>query len=80
MAVQPALTNPIIVDLGKKKKKQIRRLKRGRGKLVAELEDVLAEVQAQLGSEANGKELVPVVLIYRRKRKRRRGGGLFPLL
>lgn len=66
-------TAPIIIDLGKKRRKVIKDLKRGSGKAMDEVEQALAEVRASLGAEGANKELVPVVLIYRRKTRRKRG-------
>jgi hypothetical protein len=72
----PALeVTPVIVDLGKRKRKQIKNLKKGSGKLLAEVAEVLSEVRSNLGSDLDGGQLIPVVLIYKRKSKRRRGGG-----
>jgi hypothetical protein len=68
---------PIVIDLGKKRRKQIRALKRGSGKLMDEVAEVLNRVRESLGTEAELKNLVPVVMIYRQKDKRR--GGLLPL-
>ena len=65
---------PIVVDLGKKKKKQIRNLKRGRGPLLEDVADVVEKVRASLPEQLAGKELVPVVIVYRQKKKR--SGGL----
>ena len=67
----PRVYAPIIIDLGKTRRKRIKQLKRGRGKLMREVQDVLDEVQMDLGKEAEGKEFIPVVLIYRRRRRRR---------
>ncbi len=75
---------PIIIDLGKEKKKRIRDLKRGRGRLMAEVAAVLNDARATLGDNADGKQIVPVILIYKKKRKKGRkdwgGRSLFPLL
>jgi hypothetical protein len=77
MATQQQIA-PIILDLGKKKKRQLRDLKRGRGRLMDDVEETLEEVRANLGAQAQDKELVPVIMIYKKKSKRRRGlGGLF---
>lgn len=67
---------PIIIDLGKEKRKKIKDLKRGRGKLMAEVAGVINEARMNLGTEADGKEFIPIILIYKRKRKRKGGGGL----
>lgn len=64
------VTAPIIVSLGKKKRKTIKRLKRGKGPAMDEVMDVLDQVQATLGAQAEGKVLVPVVMIYQRKQRR----------
>lgn len=68
---------PIVIDLGKIKSKSIRDFKKGRGELVHEVEQALAETRQSLGVDAAGKELVPVVLVYRKKQKRRRNGLFF---
>jgi hypothetical protein len=71
------LNAPIILDLGKTKRKNIKDLKQGRGKLLGDIEDAMKEVSTSLGDQADGKHLIPVVLVYRKKAKRRRG-GFFP--
>lgn len=69
---------PIILDLGKKKRRAIKDLKRGRGRLMDDVEQTLEEVRESLGAQANDKELVPIVMIYKKKSRRRKGlGGLF---
>jgi hypothetical protein len=67
---------PIVVSLGKERRKRIRQLKRGRGKLMDEVAQVVNQVSANFGDRAEGKVLVPVVLVYRQKR-RRGGWGLW---
>jgi hypothetical protein len=76
--VTVAVTQPIIVDLGKQRPKRIKQLKRGRGKLWNEVVDVIEEVSAQLGDEVDGKTIVPVVMVYRKKSKRRSVNPLLP--
>ena len=71
------VTQPIIINLGKKRRKHIKRLKKGKGKLWDEVLDVLEEVEASMGEDAEGKTIVPVVMVYRQKSKRRRGDRLF---
>jgi hypothetical protein len=66
---------PIVVSIGKKSKKQIKRLKRGKGRAMNEVMDVVAQVQANLGAQAADKIVVPVVVVYRSKP--RRMGRLF---
>ncbi len=58
---------PIVIDLGKVKKKRVKALKRGEGKLVNEVQQAVEQVRASLGPSAEGKELVPVVVVYRQK-------------
>ena len=67
---------PIVIDLGKKKRKQIRALKRGSGKLMDEVAEVLNQVRGNLGPDVEMKNLVPVVMLYKQKDRKR--GGLLP--
>jgi hypothetical protein len=71
-AVEPQVVTPVMVDLGKVKRKHIKRLKRGEGKLADEVLDVLDGVADELGEDFAGATLVPVVLIYERKPKKSR--------
>ncbi len=83
----PAIVNaPIILDAGKTSRKNIREVRQGRGKIMDDVQDAVSEVTASLGDQADGKQLIPVILVYSKKRRRsgggggRRGGGLFPVL
>ncbi len=67
---------PVIVDLGNKSKKAIKKLKRGTGKLMNEVEDAIEQVRLRLPESDRNKQIIPVLVIYGRKRKR---GGLPPL-
>jgi len=67
---QPKVVAPIIINLGKQRRKRIKQLKRSSGVLMNEVMETVNQVNGQLGAEANGKVLVPVVLIYREKRRR----------
>ncbi len=68
------MTAPVVVTLGKQSRKRIRQLKRGRGKLIKEVSDVVEQVRAGFGQQGEDKVFVPVVLVYRRRP--RRGLGL----
>jgi hypothetical protein len=65
---------PIVVHLGKKKRKELKQLERGEGRLVDEVEEAMAQVAAGLGAKASSRELVPVVVVYTKKEKN--GGRL----
>jgi hypothetical protein len=60
-----------LVDLGKAKPKDLKALKRGGGKLHQEVIEALEEIEFNLGEEADGKTILPVVIVVERKRKRR---------
>ena len=66
------MTQPIIIDLGKQKSRAIKNLKKGEGRLWDDVLDVVEEVKDMLDTEADGKVLVPIVLIYRERSRRRR--------
>ena len=77
----PVLNPPIIMEIGKTKKRDIRDVARGQGKIMGDLQDAMTEVTASLGDQAEGKQFVPVVLVYRKKRRsKRKGGRLLPVL
>ena len=67
-------TPPIIIDLGKVGKKKVRQFKEGRGEIAAEVQQILNETRSNLGADAAGKELVPIVLVYKQKKRGGRGG------
>lgn len=76
------MTQPVIIDLGKQKPKAVKALKEGEGKLWGEVIEVVEEVKDMMGEEAEGKVLIPIVLVYERKPKRRQRNInriLFPL-
>ena len=70
--VEPATARPtpIIVDLGNRSKKAIRKLKKGRGKLMDEVEDTIEQVRLRLADSEHHQHIVPVIVLYGRKRKR----------
>ena len=73
------VTEPIIINLGKQKRKRIKRLLKGRGKLLEEVEDVVVEATSLLGEELEGKVVLPLVLVYQKKPKRKKLRGMFGL-
>lgn len=64
------MTQPIIIELGTQKSGNIKDLKKGKGKLWDEVLSVVEETREMLGEEADGKILVPVIMIYKKKPKR----------
>jgi len=67
---------PVVLDLGKTKRKNIKELKNGEGKLMEDVAHAVEAVRTNLAAEVEGKVLVPVVIIYERKAGRK--GGLLP--
>lgn len=61
-----------VVDLGTEKGSAVRDLKRGRGKLLDEIADTVADIEASIADEAVAKNLIPVVMIVERKRSRKK--------
>jgi uncharacterized protein DUF6200 len=68
---------PVIVDLGSKRKKDIKDLKNGRGKLLVEVELAVEQARATLPESDRNKAIIPVVVLYRKK-GRKRGYGSLP--
>ena len=66
---QAEMTQPIIIELGTRKSSNLKDLKKGKGKLWDEVLGVIEETREMLGEEAEGKILVPVIVIYKKKSK-----------
>jgi hypothetical protein len=59
---------PIILDAGKQKRKRIKQLKRGEGKLAARVREAAEHVCAQEAED--GRDVIPVVLVFERRPRR----------
>lgn len=57
----------IVVDLGKASSKRIKSMRRGKGKLIGDVRDALAELAAEGGLPAGA---TPVVFVVKEKRKK----------
>ena len=66
-------SDPLVIDFGKSRRKDVKALREGRGPLVAEIASCLDELQAS-GQLPKGAQ--PVVIVVRERRKK---SALFPL-
>ena len=66
----PSFT-PVVIDLGMRKSRTLRDLMKAEGPLMEEVAGVLDDVREK-SPELATKELVPVVMIYRRRQNRNR--------
>ncbi len=65
---------PLITDLGKKKRKRIKQLKKGKGKLMSEINKSIEYVRSELRDSVDDNAVViPVVLIVEKKRRKFKG-------
>jgi hypothetical protein len=62
---------PILVDLGRRRRKQVRRLRKGTGKLMDEINIAIGEIQrtGKIASDAQ-----PIIVIVREKPKAQKFG------
>jgi hypothetical protein len=78
--VMTEMAQPIIIDLGKQTSQHLKDLKEGEGELWDEVLDVVEEVKEMLGKEAEGKLMLPIIMLYEKKPARPRIEKiLFPL-
>ena len=72
---KPAAKSPIIVDLGKKRRKSVKRLRRGTGKLMDEVNATLQELKnaGTIGAAAQ-----PVIVVVRERQRSARNIFPFP--
>jgi len=68
----PRVTQPYIFDLGRRKAKKLKEFKKGEGALWDEVQAAVAKVHDELGEAAEGKLVVPVIMIFEKKPKRQR--------
>ena len=54
----------LLVDLGRQRRKQIKRLKRGDGRLTRQIQAALDQSRRELGIDQSA-EIIPVVILYR---------------
>ena len=64
-----ATDSPIIIDMGKKKKKDIKRLRKGKGKLMSDVDNCIQELRdaGEITSSVR-----PVVVVVTQKQTRQR--------
>lgn len=63
---QPKPPSPVIIDLGKKKAKSVKQLRRGEGDLMGDVRDAIDEL-VSTGAVANG--VPPVIIVVEAKPK-----------
>lgn len=71
---QATVPAPVVLDLGKQRRKQVKQLRKGSGKLMEDINDAIEELRTA-GTVAAMAQ--PVVVIVREKRRRMK--SLFPL-
>lgn len=64
-------SSPVVVDLGKHKRKAVKKLVKGEGPLVSEVESVIQDLKA---SGAVGENAQPVVIVVRQKARKSKNG------
>jgi len=70
----PESSRPVVVDLGRKKRKQIKKLRKGTGPLMDDLHELLEKLRSA-GVLAAGE--TPVIMVVKQKPRRR---SLHPLV
>jgi Family of unknown function (DUF6200) len=73
----PELREPIIIDMGKKKRRQVRKLRKGKeGSLMDRVRDALEEAIAAKAIPANAQ---PVIVVVKEKKKKNKIGKVWGL-
>lgn len=65
--------HPILIDLGKQKKKHVKKLRKGRGKLMEDIGEVVERLVAEGEVEAGAQ---PIVIVVRQKDKDKGWAGM----
>lgn len=62
------VTRQNVVHMGKKKKKEIKKYRRGYGEMHLEVEHIIEQAKSIYGED---KEIVPIVIVHKRKGKKK---------
>ena len=68
---------PLIISLGKLKRKKARKLKKAGEPLPGKIQEAIDEAVEKLGAEAVGKTILSVVVLFEKKLKKQRPFSLF---
>jgi hypothetical protein len=68
--------DPILIDLGRKSRKNIKRLRNGEGKLRAEVQETINELKAKGAISPSAQ---PVIIVVREKQRNRWFNPLWPM-
>lgn len=66
------ILEPIILDLGKAKNKDIKKLKKGKGKLMHDIRNAVEMMRENMGDENKDVLILPTVIVYRKKDKKKK--------
>lgn len=72
------VVTPVVVEMGKLSKKQLKAFKGGEGPLMDEVLDVLEEVALGLGQETENRTFVPVVMVFEKQPKKKKRTIVLP--
>lgn len=70
---------PVVVNLGKAKRKRVKQLKRGEGKLMNDVAKALLKIEHEMHDQLAGKTIVPIVMIVEREADERMGPSWWPM-
>jgi|AGTN01.1.fsa_nt_gi hypothetical protein len=63
---------PLVIDMGKVKRSEAKKIAKGKGVLLDHVERAVQYTEENLDAVPEGRILVPVVIVYEKKRKKRR--------
>ena len=66
-------SSPVVVDLGKHKRKSVKKLAKGQGPLIAEVESVIQDLKASGTVDENAQTVV--IIVQPKTRRNKSGGG-----
>lgn len=72
------VVTPVVVEMGKLSRKQLRAFKNGEGPLMNDVLDVLEEVAVGMGEEAESRTFVPVVMVFEKRPKKKKRTIVLP--
>jgi len=68
--VRPNVAPPIVLELGKISRDEVRKLREGQGQVAEDVEEAMRLLRQKAGPDRAGRVFVPIVVLYTKARQK----------